>query len=137
MSHLFLRPPVDVVVIADGPYVLAGSGTVTIGDYAPKNSTAANGVMDMRRAAAGSVNTYFLQLEKTIGLCPVVKMAKKLGVKRADGQKLSEVETFTLGVNEVDPINAAYTGFVSDIMVSQINREILTRLIEEGYEALA
>jgi ABC-2 type transport system permease protein len=35
-------------------------------------------------------------------------------------------------VNEVDPINVAYTGFVADIISSQINREILTRLVEEG-----
>jgi ABC-2 type transport system permease protein len=35
-------------------------------------------------------------------------------------------------VNEVDPVNVAYTGFVADIISSQINREILTRLIREG-----
>jgi ABC-2 type transport system permease protein len=35
-------------------------------------------------------------------------------------------------INEVDPVSAAYTGFVADLMVNQINREILTRLIEEG-----
>lgn len=35
-------------------------------------------------------------------------------------------------INEVDPINAAYTGFVADMITAEINREILTRLIEEG-----
>jgi ABC-2 type transport system permease protein len=35
-------------------------------------------------------------------------------------------------VNEVDPVQVAYTGFVADIITSQINREILTRMIAEG-----
>ncbi|CAN5639459.1 ABC transporter permease [soil metagenome] len=35
-------------------------------------------------------------------------------------------------VNEVDPVKVAYTGFVADIISSQINREILTRLVREG-----
>jgi membrane peptidoglycan carboxypeptidase len=88
------------------------NGTVTIGDYKPKNSTAANGVMDMRRAAAGSVNTYFLQLEKTIGLCPVVKMAKKLGVKLASGQDIEDSDyaiapSLTLGVANIAPLSLA------------------------------
>ncbi|NUO98027.1 MAG: penicillin-binding protein, partial [Nonomuraea sp.] len=41
--------------------------------------------------------------------------AKRLGVKRADGGKLREVETFTLGVNEVDPVTIAssYAVFAS------------------------
>lgn len=35
-------------------------------------------------------------------------------------------------VNEVDPVAVAYSGFVAELISSQINREILTRLVEEG-----
>ncbi|MFC4529743.1 transglycosylase domain-containing protein [Sphaerisporangium dianthi] len=55
----------------------------------------------------GSVNTFFLALERKVGLCDVVKTAKDLGIKRSDGRKLQEVETFTLGVNEMDPVTVA------------------------------
>ncbi|MEW1844403.1 transglycosylase domain-containing protein [Nonomuraea angiospora] len=73
------------------------------------------GFKTLQTGTWGSVNTFFLKLEEKVGLCSVVKMAKKLGVKRADGQKLSEVETFTLGVNEVDPVTIAssYAVFAS------------------------
>ena len=35
-------------------------------------------------------------------------------------------------INEVDPVSAAYTAFVADMITAQVNREILTRMIEEG-----
>ncbi|MFG6199509.1 transglycosylase domain-containing protein [Nonomuraea sp. JJY05] len=79
------------------------------------SSEGGGGFKTLQTGTWGSVNTFFLKLEQKVGLCSVVKMAKKLGVKRADGQKLSEVETFTLGVNEVDPVTIAssYAVFAS------------------------
>ena len=81
--------------------------------YRPKNSTGVNGVMDMQKGIASSVNTYFLQLEHTVGVCPVTKMAKKLGVQLSD-PKLNltsspsvQVPSFTLGVSEVTPMSMA------------------------------
>ncbi|QDP95088.1 penicillin-binding protein [Microlunatus elymi] len=90
-------------------------GSFVLGDkhYAPKNSTGVNGVMDMRKAAKYSVNTYFLQLEHTIGLCPVLKMAEKLGVKLASGEPISESPAYnrspslTLGVANIAPLSLA------------------------------
>ncbi|WP_460301920.1 transglycosylase domain-containing protein [Actinocorallia aurea] len=60
-----------------------------------------------------SVNTFFLLLEKKVGLCDTVKMAKKLGIKRADGNALQEFASFTLGFNDVSPLRvaAAYAAF--------------------------
>jgi len=80
--------------------------------YSPKNSTGVNGVMNMRKAAEYSVNTYFLQLEQTIGLCPVVKMASKLGVKLASGQPIEDspyasAPSLTLGVANIAPLSLA------------------------------
>ncbi|MFG1705444.1 transglycosylase domain-containing protein [Nonomuraea sp. M3C6] len=79
------------------------------------SSESGAGFKTLETGTWGSVNTFFVRLEEKVGLCSVVKMAKKLGVKRADGQKLSEVETFTLGVNEVDPVTiaSAYATFAA------------------------
>jgi membrane peptidoglycan carboxypeptidase len=60
-----------------------------------------------------SVNTFFLNLEKQVGLCDTVTMAEKLGMRRADGKPLQQVASFTLGPNTVSPIRlaAAYAAF--------------------------
>ncbi|MEO5877975.1 MAG: penicillin-binding protein [Streptosporangiaceae bacterium] len=62
-----------------------------------------------------SVNTFFLKLEKKVGLCDTVKMAKKLGIERADGKPLKEFASFTLGFNDVSPLRvaAAYAAFAA------------------------
>ncbi|TMR09448.1 penicillin-binding protein [Nonomuraea turkmeniaca] len=54
-----------------------------------------------------SVNIFYMMLERKVGLCNVVKTAKALGAVRADGKPLREVPTFTLGVNEMDPVTVA------------------------------
>jgi len=62
-----------------------------------------------------SINTYFVQLEAQVGVCPVINMATKLGLGRADGDPLREVASLTLGTNEVSPLNvaAAYAAFAN------------------------
>jgi membrane peptidoglycan carboxypeptidase len=97
----------------EGPFRLGGN-------YKPKNSTGTNGVMDMYKGAARSVNTYFLQLEQTTGLCEVTKMAERLGVELSDPEidmvdHYDTVPSFTLGVAEVTPISMAeaYATFAS------------------------
>ncbi|MFF0867670.1 transglycosylase domain-containing protein [Nonomuraea sp. NPDC003560] len=82
---------------------------------AHNSSEGGGGFKTLQTGTWGSVNTFFLKLEQEVGLCKVVKLAKRLGVKRADGGKLREVETFTLGVNEVDPVTIAnsYAVFAS------------------------
>ncbi|MBB6552811.1 transglycosylase domain-containing protein [Nonomuraea rubra] len=54
-----------------------------------------------------SVNIFYMMLERKVGLCNVVRMARTLGATRADGEPLKEVPTFTLGVNEMDPVTVA------------------------------
>ncbi|MGP4092858.1 transglycosylase domain-containing protein [Nonomuraea sp. KM90] len=54
-----------------------------------------------------SVNIFYMMLERKVGLCNVVRTARALGVTRADGAPLREVPTFTLGVNEMDPVTVA------------------------------
>jgi membrane peptidoglycan carboxypeptidase len=62
-----------------------------------------------------SVNTFFLALEKKVGLCDTVRMAERLGMRRADGTRLHQVGSLTLGSNEVSPVRmaAAYAAFAA------------------------
>ncbi|WP_283133560.1 transglycosylase domain-containing protein [Rhizohabitans arisaemae] len=54
-----------------------------------------------------SVNIFYMMLERKVGLCATMKTAEALGVRRADGGPLRPVPTFTLGVNEMDPVTVA------------------------------
>ncbi|MEV5824512.1 transglycosylase domain-containing protein [Spirillospora sp. NPDC052242] len=60
-----------------------------------------------------SVNTFFLALEKEVGLCDTVEMAEKLGMRQANGEPLEQYPSFTLGFNPVSPLRlaAAYAAF--------------------------
>ncbi len=70
-------------------------------------------------ATVQSVNTYFVNLEKQVGLCNVVKTAVALGMTRADGTSLLQpdkalnlpsadnVSSFTLGAVGVSPMDMA------------------------------
>jgi membrane peptidoglycan carboxypeptidase len=65
------------------------------------------GFESLQTGTWGSVNTFFMTLERKVGLCNVVKTAKDMGITRSDGTKLREVQTFTLGANEMDPVTVA------------------------------
>lgn len=89
--------------------------------FSVKNSTGYNGYMNMTKAAMWSVNTYFIQLERSAGLCNVVKTAQAAGVKLANGKDMINdaapgndagkgydwVPSFTLGTAEVTPLSMA------------------------------
>ncbi|MEU7741358.1 transglycosylase domain-containing protein [Nonomuraea sp. NPDC049158] len=80
-----------------------------IGDptHTVSNDEGGGGFKSLQTGTWGSVNTFFLTLEQRVGLCDTIKTAQSLGIKRADGGKLQEYETFTLGINEMDPITVA------------------------------
>ncbi|MFE4173347.1 transglycosylase domain-containing protein [Streptomyces sp. NPDC056909] len=73
------------------------------------------GPYSMKEATAKSVNTYYVQLISQIGVCPVTELAAKMGVKRADGKKIQQVPSITLGTQEVSPLTmaSAYATFAS------------------------
>ncbi|GGZ56039.1 MULTISPECIES: transglycosylase domain-containing protein [Streptomyces] len=73
------------------------------------------GPYDMKEATALSVNTYYVQLISDIGICPVTQMADKMGVERANGNKLEQTPSIALGVTEVSPLTmaSAYAAFAS------------------------
>ncbi|GAA4591929.1 transglycosylase domain-containing protein [Planotetraspora phitsanulokensis] len=81
----------------------------SIGDpsHTVTNDEGSGGFKTLQTGTWESVNTFFVSLEQKVGLCNVVKTAKSLGIKRADGQALQEFEGFTLGINEMDPVTVA------------------------------
>jgi membrane peptidoglycan carboxypeptidase len=66
-----------------------------------------HGPYRMKEAIAKSVNTYFVSLIGDTGICPVTEMAQKMGVKRADGKKIDQVPSITLGTQEMSPLTMA------------------------------
>jgi membrane peptidoglycan carboxypeptidase len=69
------------------------------------------GTLDLRTAAAKSVNTYFVQLEAAAGICQAARMATAAGALASNGDDLvktfSYIPSFTLGVAEVTPLSMA------------------------------
>jgi membrane peptidoglycan carboxypeptidase len=80
-----------------------------IGDptHTVTNDEGSPGWKTLRSGTWSSVNTFFMELEERVGLCETVETAKSLGIRRADGGRLQEYETFTLGINEMDPVTVA------------------------------
>ncbi len=76
---------------------------------------------EMNQALVNSVNVYFANLEKEVGLCNVVQTAAKMGMTRADGTSLlkddksgpdagpsaDNIPSFTLGSEYVSPMSMA------------------------------
>jgi len=86
------------------------------GPWTVKNSDPAeNGPYNLKNGTWLSVNTFYAQLEKRVGLCDAVKMAERFGMKRGNGQPLQQVPSQVLGVNDVDMVHlaAAYAGFAA------------------------
>ncbi|MFJ6085853.1 transglycosylase domain-containing protein [Streptomyces sp. NPDC092369] len=66
-----------------------------------------HGPYSMKVATAKSVNTYYVQLISDIGICPVIDMAKKMGVQRANGGKIDQAPSIALGTQEMSPLTMA------------------------------
>ncbi len=88
---------------SDTPGVVApfGEGYANAGDSEA-------GTFNMAAATAQSVNTYFVQLEKKVGIRKVRDMAQRLGVRsptlNGDG---AIIGSLTLGAKEVNPLDMA------------------------------
>ncbi|MEP6760659.1 MAG: penicillin-binding protein [Sporichthyaceae bacterium] len=87
--------------------VQACNGTLT-DKWSPRNeSMSENGSYTLQTGIAGSINTYFAQLEERTGVCRPASIARELGMTRADGKPLQQLKSFTLGTNEVSPLSMA------------------------------
>ena len=76
-----------------------------------------HGPYGMKEATAKSVNTYYVQLISDIGICPVIDMAKKMGVARTDGRQIDQAPSIALGTQEMSPLTMAnaYATFASSL----------------------
>jgi len=114
-----------------GPYYdchggLAGGGNGAPPGYFPvvnaEGNTGKGGeILPLYYATVGSINVYFANLEKQVGLCNVVKTAADMGMTRADGHSLlksdkingtyqypaDSIPSFTLGSVGVAPMSMA------------------------------
>ncbi|MET8826568.1 transglycosylase domain-containing protein [Streptomyces sp. NPDC004610] len=98
------------------------------------------GPYDMKEATAKSVNTYYVQMISEIGTCPVVQMAGKMGVERADGEALDQGPAIALGSQEVSPLTmaAGYAAFASRGMYcTPVAIESISQRIGEQSKSLA
>lgn len=87
----------------DGPFVFNQ-------DWKPKNYDSSYGTIDMLKATQASVNNYYIQLERDIGICASINMAKKTGVKLSNGKDLATESynpSFVLGTSDVTPLSMA------------------------------
>ncbi len=78
-------------------------------------------IWELNQATVDSVNIYFANLERQVGLCNVVKTAVEMGMTRADGTSLlkadkhgpdagppaDDIQSFTLGAIDVSPMSMA------------------------------
>ncbi len=73
--------------------------------YTPGNSTSSSSNPNLYEGTQKSVNTFFVNLEKEIGICGPWKMANKLGIKLP--KEYASRPSFTLGVADVSPLDMA------------------------------
>jgi membrane peptidoglycan carboxypeptidase len=80
-----------------------------LGSWAPKNAEdGEGGRFGLVRATWLSVNTYFAQLERKIGVCAPWRMATRMGVTEiSTGKPAAQVPAFTLGADDTSPLEVA------------------------------
>ncbi|MEO3812718.1 transglycosylase domain-containing protein [Sphaerisporangium sp. B11E5] len=88
-------------------FVDCAGGKVGDPTHTVTNDEGSPGFKSLSTGTWQSVNTFFMELERRVGLCDTVQTARSLGIKRADGRALRQYETFTLGINEMDPVTVA------------------------------
>ncbi|MEU8587142.1 transglycosylase domain-containing protein [Streptomyces sp. NPDC048664] len=101
-SSPYEMPYPSPVSICDGKTWVNTDGTTLTNE-----DESERGPYGMKEATAKSVNTYYVQLINDIGICPVIDMAKKMGVNRADGAKLAQAPSIALGTQEMSPLTMA------------------------------
>ncbi|MFF4344616.1 transglycosylase domain-containing protein [Kitasatospora sp. NPDC001540] len=93
-----------------------GSTTNEKGESLTNESPSEVGPYSLQVAMQKSVNTYFIQLEQQVGLCPVKQMTDKLGLSTlANGTQIKQIASMTLGTQEVSPLQmaSAYAAFAA------------------------
>jgi membrane peptidoglycan carboxypeptidase len=103
LSLTFDSPP---QVHLDG---FEGCGGTPLGSWSPKNAEdGEGGRFGLVKATWLSVNTYFAQLERKIGVCAPWRLAKEMGITEiSTGGPPAQVPAFTLGSDDTSPLQVA------------------------------
>jgi membrane peptidoglycan carboxypeptidase len=118
---------INSVVKGDYPEMTDCSGHVLLPQPGMENDDNTDyGNINMVKAMADSVNTYFVPLEQKVGLCNVVHMAQAFGLGVQGGlnskgtalEPIFQYQTTTLGINSLTPLQIAnaYAAFAADGM---------------------
>jgi membrane peptidoglycan carboxypeptidase len=96
--------PLDLRLNAPKVFVASDHGK----PYPVRNaSDSESGDFTLEEATWHSVNTWYVQLQQRTGVSRPAALAEAMGVRRADGEPLQRVASFTLGTNEVTPVAMA------------------------------
>lgn len=80
-------------------------------EYSPINlGRSGYGNINMEQATQNSVNTYYMQLLRDVGICDSIDLAQAAGVKLANGEDMRTYQDFpswVLGTAEVTPLSMA------------------------------
>jgi len=119
-----LSHTINSVVRGDYPAMTNCTGMLLAQPGMENDSDTDYGNINMVKAMADSVNTYFVPLEKQVGLCNVVHMAQAFGLGVQGGLDkagtallpISQTQDLTLGVNSLTPLQIAnaYAAFAAD-----------------------
>jgi membrane peptidoglycan carboxypeptidase len=104
--------PVDLTIYSPNAAAFGGFHDCTTGAAFPPYPVAnadvrEAGSFDLRRGTWDSVNTFYVQLERRTGVCAPAELAEAMGVRKATGEPLDRVPSFTLGTAEVTPLAMA------------------------------
>src|SRR4051812_43387219 len=105
LSQTFHAPP---VMRFDGGF--RGCGGSNLGGWKPVHNAedGEGGTFGLVRGTWESVNTYFAQLERKIGVCAPWRLAKAMGIREVlTGKPVAQVPAFTLGVADTSPLQVA------------------------------
>jgi membrane peptidoglycan carboxypeptidase len=105
LSTTFHAPP-HVTIPAGDMHDCAGDG---LSEWKVSNAEdGEGGTFGMVRATWESVNTYFAQLERKVGVCAAWRLADKMGITElSTGKPAAQVPSFTLGADDTSPLQVA------------------------------
>ncbi|WP_157431668.1 penicillin-binding protein [Actinomadura hibisca] len=95
---------------------MPGGKTLGGGSWTMSNAgDSESGTFNLKNGTWHSVNTFYAELEKRVGVCEAVKMAEKFGMRKANGGPLDPYPSQVLGTNDIDMVHlaAAYAGFAA------------------------
>ena len=105
LSTTFNSPP-HLTIPAGDMHDCAGDG---LSQWDVSNAEdSEGGTFGLVRGTWESVNTYFAQLERKVGVCSAWKLANAMGITElSSGKPAAQVPSFTLGADDTSPLQVA------------------------------